>query len=54
MRGAGDVLELEYGSAEDCQALGVYVGDLLTKRRYRWVSKREAVYSPLASLADLV
>ncbi|CAJ1367783.1 unnamed protein product [Effrenium voratum] len=46
----GDAAQLEYGSAEDCRALGNYVGDLLAKRRYRWVSRREAIYSMLDKL----
>ena len=46
----GDAAQLEYGSAEDCRALGNYVGDLLAKRRYRWVSRREAIYSSLECL----
>ncbi|CAE7570036.1 tetA [Symbiodinium sp. CCMP2456] len=50
LKGAADSLELEYGSAEDCKALGEYVGGLLTKRRYRWVSRREAIYSMLDKL----
>mmetsp|Transcript_58560 Transcript_58560/g.105497 ORF Transcript_58560/g.105497 Transcript_58560/m.105497 type:complete len:147 (+) Transcript_58560:2-442(+) len=50
LEGDQNVLELEYGTKEECEALGVFMGDLLTKRRYRWVSRKEAIYGMLDKL----
>ena len=47
--GSESMLELEYGSAQDCQELGNFVGDLLSKRRYRWISRKKAIYCASAA-----
>uniref|UniRef100_A0A7S4Q3E7 Uncharacterized protein n=1 Tax=Alexandrium monilatum TaxID=311494 RepID=A0A7S4Q3E7_9DINO len=33
----------EVGTPEDYEKVGRYIGDLLTRRHYRWVSRQEAV-----------
>ena len=47
---ADAVLEDEVGTAHDYEQLGRYVGQLLTRRHYRWVSHRQSVYAMLDQL----
>jgi len=43
LRECGSLLPDETGSPEDYERVGRFVGDLLTRRHYRWVSRQEAV-----------
>lgn len=43
-------LEQEIGTRADYERLGQHVGDLLTRRNYRWVSKQEGVFLMLDRL----
>lgn len=40
----------EEGSPEDYEALGAFVGELMKRRRYRWVSRKREVYAMLDKL----
>jgi hypothetical protein len=32
------------GVPQDCEELGKFMGDLLSQRRYRWISRKKAIY----------
>lgn len=50
LTGSNTRLEPEVGSSKDLEELGAYVAGLLTERRYRWISHRQAVYDMLDKL----
>ena len=32
------------GVPQDCEELGKFMGDLLSQGRYRWISRKKAIY----------
>eukprot|EP00931_Biecheleriopsis_adriatica_P068155 TRINITY_DN42175_c0_g1_i1.p1 TRINITY_DN42175_c0_g1~~TRINITY_DN42175_c0_g1_i1.p1 ORF type:complete len:538 (+),score=52.39 TRINITY_DN42175_c0_g1_i1:69-1616(+) len=50
LRDVSSSLEQEVGSQEDYDRLGRHVGELLTRRNYRWVSKQKSTFKMLDRL----